>query len=584
MTLRNSSAFLIAVLLSATAASLCQAAEHTRPLLLLYETSQGQGVDKGLAEAATRAIKTYLRDTQKVEVAIFNRESPTVQRAIMERKLTQDKVASYASQSERVEVAKELGFHYAAGAEISIKDVRVEAKSPGVLEVKPADSGDKPDDDSAKKAVVSLLEIKLWIGRALGGKAERWEAVGSGTAAGAGERDVENAMQSAASFVVNEIVRKAFDDLPRVSSPEPTNGTESIAIAPSQPVGSAVLSAADYAVRAEESARSGNLALAIQQYSQAVNADPSDMPLRVKLAEAYAARGMLTEAEDELRRAEGAGADKDMISAARKRIESAANGSRPVQPEKPQNPGATAAETKAEPPLSKPPSPAGPVAIAKIVEGDKLWREGKPDEAAEAYAESIKANPNDWRAHERLAVVNASMSLFGESRRVLEQLARVQPEPQARILENRYEMLRKAFEEHFLALLKQYETNGADFEKSIITRESYYNSVKGLSVRLESMASFLDALKPPTAKQQAHLRRSIACGLAAQAAANLLDYLESNNEKAKSNAAVFVKQARSEIDAAAKLEENRVVVERPPQPAPPAQETPQEAPEEAPQE
>lgn len=554
------------------------AANNSRPLLLLYETVKGEGADAQLAQSTTRAIRNYLRETQKVDVTVFNRELPTVKRAIMERKLTEEKIASYASQSERLEVANELGFSYAAGAEILIKELEVEARAPGLIVARPiqnsadgekskseessADKEKPSSEQSAEKTIATVVEVKLWVGRTGSGKTEKWEAVGSASAAGAGERDLDNAMQSAASFAVNDIGRRAFANLQRIAERTPSNGNESTAIAADQPPASRQPSATDYAVLAEQSLKEGNVALAVQQYSQAVNADPTNWKLRIKLAEAYASKGMLTEAEDELRRAENAGADKEQIAAVRERIkagpqksEASAESSESISQSK-------TSQTKSS--GDRPINNALPPAVLKILEGDRLWKEGKPDEAAVAYAESIKIDSSDWRAYERLAVVNASMSLFGESRKALEMLAKVQPEPPINIAENRYEMLRKAFDEHFLALLKYYDATNADFEKQIITRESCYNAIKGLALRLESMAAFLGVLKAPAAKQAAHLRRSVACGLAAQAAASLLDYLETNNEKAKSNASVFVKQAHSEMDAAAKLDENKVIVEQTP--------------------
>jgi tetratricopeptide (TPR) repeat protein len=303
-----------------------------------------------------------------------------------------------------------------------------------------------------------------------------------------------------------------------------------------------------------------------------VNADPADVALRVKLGEAYARKGMFREAEDELARAREAGADVTLIAAAQGRIQamrSAETAARAIPP----RPGSRVSMTN-----GKSFNGAPATSIAKMVEGDKLWNSGKPDEAADAYKESVKLNPNDWRAHERLAVVDASMSLFGESRKALDELAKVQPKPPPSVVANRYEMLRGYFDKHFTALVRQYETTGADFEKKIITRESYYNAVKGLALRLESMASFLDAVTAPSAKKPAHLRRSLACGLMAQAASSLLDYLETNAAKSKTNAEIFANQAKSETQAAAKLDENKVIVEKEPAPQPPPEPSPSEQP------
>jgi len=146
------------------------------------------------------------------------------------------------------------------------------------------------------------------------------------------------------------------------------------------------------------------------------------------------------------------------------------------------------------------------------------------------------------------------MSMFGESRSVIELLNKVQPNPPSDVIKNRYLMFRKAFDNHFAALLKQYDSDSSDFAKRVITRESYYNTIKGLSIRMESMAKFLDVLTVPDANTTSNLRRSLACGLMAQAASNQLDYLETNSETSKSNAATFATQAKKEIETAAKMD------------------------------
>ena len=68
------------------------------------------------------------------------------------------------------------------------------------------------------------------------------------------------------------------------------------------------------------------------------------------------------------------------------------------------------------------------------------------------------------------------------------------------------------------------------------------------------MAKFVDFLTVPEGKQSSNTRRSLACGLMAQAASSLLEYLEGNNDKAKANAATFASQAKSELETAQKLE------------------------------
>lgn len=500
-----------------------------RPIVLVFETSQGEGASRLMAAAATKAIRTYLRETQRVEATIFDRESPAVTRAILDKKLTPDQVASYSTEPERRKVAEILGFPYACGSEITLKD--------------------------------QAVAIKIWVARAGGRADERWEATGQATSSGAGEMDINNTVQSAASGAVNSVARRAFAALPVVSQPDPSVEGASGAIEPEPTAGGSVPTAADLASDAERNLKAGNIALAIQQYGRAVDADPTNPALRLKLAEAYSARGMYDEADSQIQKAQRYGASEEAVEAARERLkklragEDAEEGSQP-KPVKPAEPA-----RKEEPVTSFVMSKPDP-AVAKILEGDKLWGQGKPDEAADAYREAIKLNPRDWRAWERLAVVNASMSLFVESRRALESLRQVQPSPNPRTIESRYDMLRKAFDKHFNALLNQYDENAKKFADKSIARENYYNEAKGLALRLEAMAKFLDTIDVPESRKAANTRRSLACGLMAQAAASLTDFLETNSSTAKANAAVFASQARKELMEAEKLEAASTTVDQ----------------------
>lgn len=501
-------------------------AAEEKPSVLVFGCSVADGMDKSLGSTAAKAIRDYLRETGKVDVTIFDRENPSVQRAIMDKRLSEENIAGYSTRQERIEVARVLGFKYVAGGELSIKD--------------------------------DVVSLRMWMAE-VGGKKGVWEASTGSLSSATGEFAHYNAIQTAASGLVIDITGRAFAQVKADDTAAAVVEQGTSAIIVDQPPAAAQPSAQEIASHAEQSLQSGNLALAIEQYQKAINADPANGSLRIKLAEAYARKGLYNEAYDELGRAQMVGADAAAVNAAKDRVEKIRSGT--DVPSKP----APAAQ-----PDKKPTEPTTPIiinrgsgkksAIDKIVEGDRLWKEGKPDEAAMAYKESIALDSADWRAHERLAVVNASMSLFNESRAALEQLKAAQPEPAAQIVANRYDMLRKAFDAVFAALLRQYDTDKADYEKKIITRESYYNTVKALSMRMESMTRFLDAVEAPEGKESALLRRSLASGLVAQAATSLLDYLESNGEKSKNNAQIFINQAKKEFETAGRLEQNKIVI------------------------
>jgi tetratricopeptide (TPR) repeat protein len=515
-------AYLTIVLAALAAILLPVEASAGRPIVLVFEPKAGEGANRTLVTSTARALRDYLRETQKVEATVFNRESPAITRAILENRLTADQVASYASDQEKTKVAEVLAYDYACGSEISLKE--------------------------------STVTVKVWVAKTGGGKGDRWEATGATAASGNADTATDNAMQSAASSAIHNLARRAFTDLPLVAQAEPVKGNESTAINADQPPVQVTKSSDDYVAEADRNLKMGNIALAIQQYSRAVDADPTKPGLRVKLAEAYMARGMYEESESELARAEKAGAAADTLAAVRDKLAKLRGGSdlsEPVAKDNAKNTGTSVVVSSGDP------------ALAKIVEGDKLWNDGKPDEAATAYKESTKLNPREWRAWERLAIVNASMALFAESRKALDELKRTQPTPEPKILENRYDMLRRAFDTHFNSLLTHYDTSARSFANGALTREAYYSDSNGLALRLESMAKFLDAIDVPPAKKAANTHRSLACGLMAQAASSLTEYLETNDKAARDNAATFLAAARKELEQATKLDGNTIQIEKP---------------------
>ena len=145
--------------------------------------------------------------------------------------------------------------------------------------------------------------------------------------------------------------------------------------------------------------------------------------LRVKLADAYARKGLYTEANYQLDQAAASGATSDAVAAEKARIDQMMNGQTPAPDkagaQKPDNSDSTTGSTAGTSDNcqtigstssggSADATPA--TAASKMLEGDKLWNQGNPDDAALAYKDAIKLDPNDWRAYERLAVVDASMS------------------------------------------------------------------------------------------------------------------------------------------------------------------------------
>ena len=356
----NRALIIFAAILFAALPGQAGAADSPRPIAVVFPTAHGDGIDKALADASTQALCNYLRESGRVDVMAFDRESPTVLRAIMDKELTADQVASYSNHQQRIDVAKALSYDYASSAEISVKD--------------------------------GVVNVKVWLAKAKGGKKDQWEALGqSSVGGGVGALNFVNAMQSATSAAVISVTRQGFLGLPAIQEKAAATPSDTIAIAADLLTPPAPPTASDYTGQADESLKEGNIALAIQQYQQAVNADPANPSLRLKLADAFARRALYDEANSELDRAEALGADSEKLSTIRKRIDALRDG-KPVaaEPEPALQPQTPPQDVEVTQPTAAPDSTAPKAkadtkaAIAKMKQGDSLWRAAKVDEAAGA--------------------------------------------------------------------------------------------------------------------------------------------------------------------------------------------------------
>lgn len=269
-----------------------QVSDKSRPIVLVFETGQLDGADMNMALIATKAMRDYLTDTQRVDATIFDRESPTVARAIMDNQISPDDVASYASEDKRVEVARILGMHYVASSEMGME-------------------GD-------------IIKMKMRLAE-VGGDG-RWEAESSATSGGAGEMDTNNAIQSATSAVVMDIAWQALKDLPVVKQSQPVSDDNSNAIVVDDSATAAAPGANDYVAKGDASMADENYALAILQYSQAINADPKNGMIRVKLAKAYTKKGLYVDAKKELDKAAELGADPNTVDRMKLEVEALQSG------------------------------------------------------------------------------------------------------------------------------------------------------------------------------------------------------------------------------------------------------------------
>jgi len=473
-------------------------AAQARPLVLIFPASAEKETAPNLAKDATAAIKTYFRETDKVDVILFDPEVPTIKRAVMENAIRTEDLKSAVSPDQRLKIALAIGADYAASGTVLFEK--------------------------------DQITMSVWLGQV---KPKRiWEKRSSASAASPALQptpmNVANALQSAASSAVSQIVSEVFGGIsvakPRTTQPH-RNPLEE---------GSPALDAGKRVEQGDNFLKQGDTARAIMEYRRAVNMEPRNVGTRIKLAKAYVARGLMDYAIAELNRAQQ------------------------IEPDNPEIPQLLVAIYEAK---GKPEKAAGVYiekarqqpsnARSRIDAAEVYARQGKTEDAIAQLRAAIEIEPKNVEARERLALLLASQGSYDESLKQLEELEKlVEGEPESAAAA-RYGRFRAIFDREMKRLLEQIDTTAKEFADGDMTHERYYDSAKWITVSTGALSRYLEGLTPPASLSKSHKRLLLGCSLISQYGTTLMSYLETKNDAKRKEAAALLEAGKTELKAAA---------------------------------
>lgn len=492
---------LIHIMLLIALPALLPASADARPFVLLFDLTPDKGASQLIAREASSAVRTYLRESGKVDVVPFSPELPIVRRAVVENMLKNEDIVGVTLPEQRLRIAKAVGADYACAGSVAQE--------------------------------TNEVSIRVWLGQAGSNKA--WEQKHSASAAGPGLRatplNVSNALQSAASIAVARIVSEALADLPtqRVSTPQPSRNP----LSDSSPEADAE----KHVEQGDSFLKQGVMARAVDEYRRAVNKEPRNPAIRIKLARAYVALGWMGQAAGELERAQSLDPENREISEMLVAVYEAKGA-----PE-------LAAEVYLERARQNPDDIESRLEAAEV-----LRRQGRFDEAAGQLYAVVKEHPKNPVPRERLALLSAQRGMFDDSRLHLVELKKlVTDEPEALAI-NRYNNIRRVFDTQIRHALEQFDGASRQFENEELTHEKYYGKIEDLLLSLNSLIRLMESIEPPMSLERAHRHRLLGCSLITQYGTMMLSYLETKNEGRKREALMLLDAAKAEIQTAAAVD------------------------------
>lgn len=479
---------------------LASAPSNARPIVLLFDVVAEAETAPVLARETSAALKTYLRETGKVDVVPFDPQTPLVRRALMEKALKTEDIVNVTMPEQRLKIAQAVGTDYVSAGTVAHQKDQV--------------------------------TVSFWLAEAKGKQV--WEEKRTCSVIGPESTvaiNTSNAMQSAASIVVVDVAAEALAGVvaERVKSPQETSNPL-VRSAPPVDAGKLV-------EQADSFFRQGEAARAIDQYRKAINLEPQAVSTRIKLARAYVARSLPEYAIDELTRAQQLDPDNVEIAELLVAVYEAKGA-----PEK-------AAEVYLQRAQQDPDDLKSALDAA-----DVYWRQDKVEEAEELLRTAALKNLDDPAPQERLALLFAARGMFEQSRVHLEEMQKLAPEEPESALLHRYDTFRNIFDVQTKHVLTELAGAEDDFAAGSLTHEKYYDRVSELMLALEPFTRLMEAVRPPASLSKAHRHRLLCCSLLTQHGATLISYLETKSESKKKEAEMLLDAAKAELQAASALD------------------------------
>jgi tetratricopeptide (TPR) repeat protein len=469
-----------------------------KPLLALYDLLSADDSSRSILPESNQWLKSYLRDLGKVDVIQVRADMTSVKRAISEGLITAEQVTRVQDPSERQKIAAAIGADYALGGAIALKDGQV-------------------------SLAVELLDVK---------SGKKWPGTSSVSVTGVDPvKSLTNGIQSATNTVVAQLSGEALQTLPKTTAeatPPVENNTDDSTAATNNG------EAARRAQQGKQMLERGNVAGAIYELRRAVQSDPQNPDYRIMLARAYMQRNMYDEALAQLTRVTDA--DPSNLEALKTMAE--------VYDAK-----GTPTETMAlyQKLIAQKPEDAK----LRSTLGDLLWKKARIDDAIKSYEAAAALDPKSVDVHDKLARCYAAKSQFIDSTKQLDLIATLDPKPDPATVAARYSGLMTVAETEIKSISNQFDQGATAYANEEHTREQYYEMIRGLTVRADTLTKFLDKVTVPPGASAAHAHRILACSLLSQAGDSLAAYLETNKADNQTESQLYLNEAKKELSLAA---------------------------------
>ncbi|MHB1457899.1 MAG: tetratricopeptide repeat protein [Armatimonadota bacterium] len=427
----------------------------------------------------------------KVDVLNYNPDHAAIQRAILEKRIKQDAADNPADEKNVYLIAKALNADFALRMQGSVSADRVDM----ALEM------------------IDIHKMKKW-------------ASSSGSDIQVSRK---NAIFNASSTAVSQILisalgqKEMLNSEPVVTPPITLPSVIDAGTRNTQLEVDKLVQQSDVAIEKKD------IPSAIFALRSAINLQPGNVDLRIKLAELYQSIKLTNKAIDEYRRASDLNRTDTRIYNQLVAIYV-----------KTGKFGEAASYLEEAIRID----PKNVDALLNL--GDIYWNLSKIDEAEKAYINASLIAPDDSGVHEKLYKLYYAKKEYDKAfpQKYLSKLT-----PGDDTDDSRYNVLSQVIKDEYVSLTKKLYASRIEFDKQEISREDYYQECKSAVKEIDAFSDFVMKQKAPAKAAIAHSHALLAVNLLSQEYGSMVSYFETEKRHYLDQAGVFSSEAQTEMDA-----------------------------------
>lgn len=481
------------------------------PTCLIYDSDMGPGSNENDSKLVARTIKYYSDRSGRFESIIYNSDLPSVLLAVKKEMLTPNDIVSNAPVNSKIKVAKTLNFDYVAVSEVTKMDGNF---------------------------VVSLSLYNL--------KNNEITSYNANTKVTSNDSQYNNGVHSVCSSIMSQVIQKIFNANPNFSSEKEK---EQPAVSNTVYEDLSIYSVKDLIKAADKLIDSENYTEAIVYITKAIDKEPDNSEIRIKLSDVYFRKQMYKEALDTYYTAINMGYRGNDIMELKTKYESRVKTSSPAIPIK-------APEEDDRVITITPPNTQnlnankGLESISKLMlEADNLWRQNQIDGAIAKYNSIIIAYPGDYKAYERLVLIYANSQRFVEAASIIKTMNARGVDYDYNAVLKRTRTLYAIISEAYNKIISGLKGISYNMSKSEATKKSYYDQIKSYQNNSNNILILINQISIMDSTTNDGAFKLIG-NLINSAASGYIDFNETDDSESLTAANAFLDQATTKLKQA----------------------------------